>query len=244
MAALLQHRSAGQVPDAQGFAPAQLLTFARATVRHPAWLAGIGCNALGLPLNRWLRAEPITLAELGWAAALVAGLVGFLVASAVEVTGAPADTGPAVVAGVLAVVVVGSLTVTARQRGRGRAATLLGCATGVAYAFTATLIKACTNVLSQGPSALLGSWQLYTLLVSGVVGLLLNQLAYQAGPLAVSLPVITVIDPLLAVLLGVVIYDENLRHTPLALAGEILFLTVLALAATALTRFRHAPRTL
>lgn len=268
VAALLQHRSAGQVPDAQGFAPAQLLVFARATVRHPAWLAGIACNAVGfglhawalhasalavvqpllvcsvlfaLPLNRWLRAEPITLAELGWAAALVAGLVGFLVASAVEVTGAPADTGPAVVAGVLAVVVVGSLTVTARQRGRGRAATLLGCATGVAYAFTATLIKACTNVLSQGPLALLGSWQLYTLLVSGVVGLLLNQLAYQAGPLAASLPVITVIDPLLAVLLGVVIYDENLRHTPLALAGEILSLTVLALAATALTRLRLAP---
>jgi hypothetical protein len=93
-------------------------------------------------------------------------------------------------------------------------------------------------VLVHGPVTLLVSWQLYTLLVTGAVGLLLNQLSYQAGPLAASLPAITVVDPLLAVLLGVVIYDENLRHTPLAIACEFAFLGLLASAATALTRLQ------
>jgi hypothetical protein len=115
-------------------------------------------------------------------------------------------------------------------------------ATGIAYALNATLIKACTNVLARGPIALLLSWQLYLLLVTGAVGLLLNQLSYQAGPLAASLPAITVVDPLLSVLLGVIIYDENLRHTPLAITGEVGFLGLLTLAATALVRLHQSPK--
>jgi hypothetical protein len=103
------------------------------------------------------------------------------------------------------------------------------------------LIKACTNVLVHGPAALLVSWQLYTLLITGAVGLLLNQLSFQAGPLVASLPAITVVDPLLAVLFGVVIYDENLRHTPLAIVCEFGFLALLAVAATVLTRLRQSP---
>jgi uncharacterized membrane protein len=109
------------------------------------------------------------------------------------------------------------------------------------YALNATLIKACTNVLVHGPVALAASWQLYLLVVTGAVGLLLNQLSYQAGPLAASLPAITVVDPLLAVLLGVVIYDENLRHTPLAIGCEVAFLGLLVLAASALTRLQYSP---
>jgi len=272
VAALLEHRSAGQVPDAQGLAPRQLAAFVRATLRHRWWLAGMGCNTVGfalhawalhtsalsvvqpllvssvlfaLPLNHWLLGEPITAAELGWSAALVTGLAGFLITGTAGLAAShePADTGPAVAAGVLAVLVVGSLGVTARRGGQGDAATLLGAATGVMYALTATLIKACTNVLVHGPVALLASWQLYTLLVTGAAGLLLNQLSFQAGPLAVSLPVITVVDPLLAVLLGVMIYDENLRHTPLAIVCEFAFLGLLAVAATALTRLQQSATT-
>lgn len=84
--------------------------------------------------------------------------------------------------------------------------------------------------------ALLTSWQLYGLLATGAVGLLLNQLAYQAGPLSASLPAITVVDPLLAVVLGVVVYDENLRHTAWAIATEAGSLLLFAAAAFALTR--------
>ncbi|MDT7587307.1 MAG: hypothetical protein QOE32_4857 [Pseudonocardiales bacterium] len=270
VAALLEHRSAGQVPDAQGLAPRQLAGFVRATLRHPWWLAGMACSTVGfalhalalhtsalsvvqpllvcsvlfaLPLNHWLLRESITVVELGWSAALVTGLAGFLITGTggVSASHEAADTGPAVAAGLLAVVMVGSLAVTARRSGRGAAATMLGAATGIAYALTATLIKACTNVLVHGPAALLVSWQLYTLLITGAVGLLLNQLSFQAGPLVASLPAITVVDPLLAVLFGVVIYDENLRHTPLAIVCEFGFLALLAVAATVLTRLRQSP---
>jgi hypothetical protein len=264
VATALEHRSARDVPDARGLRPRQLASFVRATLAHPWWLAGVGFGVVGfvlhafalhnaalsvvqpllvskvlfaLPLNHRLRGERSTPAELWWALALVTGLGGFLFAATAGVPDnhQPAERGPAVAAAILAVAVVVSCALGARRGGRGAAAALLGAATGVVFAGTATLIKACTNVLTHGPVALLTSWQLYALLVAGATGLLLNQLAFQAGPLAASLPAITVVGPLTAVLLGVVVYDENLRHTPLAIVGEVVFLGLFALAAIILT---------
>lgn len=264
VATSLEHRSAGEVPDAQGLRPRQLASFTRATLAHPWWLAGMGFGIVGfflhavalhsaalavvqpllvskilfaLPLNHRLRGERSTRAELAWALALVAGLAGFLLTATAGVSDSHqlADRGPAVAAGILAVAAVVCCTLAARRSGTGAAAALLGAAAGVAFAGTATLIKACTNVLTDGPGALLTSWQLSALLVAGAAGMLLNQLAFQAGPLTASLPAITVVNPLVAVLLGVVIYDETLCHTPLAIAGEAVFLGLFALSAIILT---------
>jgi hypothetical protein len=167
-----------------------------------------------LPLQRRLHRERIRRVELLWALALVAGL--------------------------LAVGAAAVCVLVARGRQSATAAALLGVATGIAFAGTATLIKACTNVLAHSPVALLTSWQLYTLLATGAVGLLLNQLSFQAGPLSASLPAITVVNPLLAVLLGVTVYAENLRHTPWAITTEAGFLVLFTAAAFALTRHQAA----
>jgi hypothetical protein len=262
----LQHRAAEQAPDAQRFGAAALARFVATMLRNRWWLiafavdtAGFGLHALALhfgalaivqpllvtnvmfalPINRWLRREAVNRRELGYAAALGLGLGGFLsIATAgLPPSNEPADPGPAVIAGVLAALAAGSLVLAARRTRSARSATMLGIATGVAFAFTATLIKACTRVLSaHGPLGLAVSWQLYGLIAVGVCGLVLNQLSYQAGPLAASLPAITVIDPLVAVLLGVTVYDENLRHSPLALLGELISLAVLAYSTILLTR--------
>jgi hypothetical protein len=228
----LAHRSAGEVPDAQGFQPRQLLSFIRATLAHPYWLGGIALSTVGLglhafalnggalavvqvlmvlgllftlPLQRRLRHERIPRTELWWACTLVLGMAGFLL---VATAGVPAvhespDRGPASAAGLLTVGAAAGCVLLARDREGATAAALLGIATGIAHAGTATLTKACANLLGHGPTTLLTSWQLYALLAAGAVGLLLNQLSFQAGPLTASLPAITVVNPLLAVLLGV-----------------------------------------
>ena len=92
----------------------------------------------------------------------------------------------------------------------------------------------------HSPVALLTRRQLYTLLAAGAVGLLLNQLSFQAGPLSASLPAITVVNPLLAVLLGVTVYDANLRHPPWAIATEAGFLVLFTAAAFALNGHQAA----
>jgi hypothetical protein len=269
VSAALVHRSAGEVPDAQGFQPRQLLCFIRATLAHPYWLGGTALSTVGLglhafalnggglavvqllmvvgvlfalPLQRRLRHERMPRDELWWALALVVGLAGFLLVATAGVAAVHenADRGPAIAAGLLTVGAAAVCVLGARARQAATAAALLGIATGIAHAGTATLTKACTTLLAHSPVMLLTSWQLYALLAAGAVGLLLNQLSFQAGPLAASLPAITVVNPLLAVLLGVIVYDENLRHTPWGITAEAGFLVLFTAATVALTRHQAA----
>jgi hypothetical protein len=264
-AATLQHRSASEVPDAQSFQPRQLLNFVRATLAHPYWLGGTALNTVGLglhafalnagalavvqplmvvgllfalALHRRLRQERIRRRELLWAFALVIGLAGFLAVARVSVhtTHMTADRGPAIAAGVFAVGATAGCVLLARGRQHATAAALLGVATGIVLAGTATLLKACTHLLALGPVALVTNWKPYVLLATGGIALVLNQLSFQAGPLSASLPAITVVEPLLAILLGVLVYHENLRHTPWALATECGFLALFTTAAFALAR--------
>jgi drug/metabolite transporter (DMT)-like permease len=192
-----------------------------------------------LPVHHRLRREPVRRVELLWAALLVTGFTGFLlVATAGVPTGhEPADRGPAVASAALVALAGLTLIASARRRGGTAAAALLGIATGVLFAVTASLLKVCTVPLTGGPLHLLGSWQLYGLIGTGASGILLTQLAYQAGPLSASLP--TVVDPLVAILLGVPVFDEHLRHSPRAVVGEVLFLALLAVAAVGLGRMER-----
>jgi drug/metabolite transporter (DMT)-like permease len=265
----LEHRSADKAPDAAGLTPRQIVAFARATLHDRWWLGAMALNAVGLglhatalhhgsltvvqpllvtnllfalPVNHWLRREPVHAVELAWAGVLVVGLGGFLL---IATAGLPAvhqsvDKGPAIGAAVLIALVAATLTVTARRSGGSTAATLLGMATGVMFAVTASLIKVNTGLLARGPLQLLAGWQFYALVAVGAVGLLLNQLAYQSGPLSASLPAITVVDPLVAIVIGVVVFDEDLRHSLPAIAGELLCLGLLALSGYNLARLEGA----
>ena len=159
-------------------------------------------------LTHWVAGSRITTAELGWGLLLILALVGFIIVSgaASPSTTGPAqlaDRGPATAAAAVAAAVAVGCVFLARRLTRGPRAALIGVAVGVTYACTAALIKSCTNIVLRGLPALLTSWQLYTLIVTGVAGLALNQLAFQAAPLHASLPAIATVDPLLSVALGV-----------------------------------------
>ena len=241
-ASALQHRVAGQVPDAQGLRPRQILRFAAATVSHPLWLLSSTADLAGLALHVVaLRAGALAIVQTAlvsgvvfalaleqilarrrprtdhivFSCLLVAGLGVFLAAA-----GLPdrPDTLPgrggtcAALAGGLGV--VGFCAMVARRRPGPPAAALLGTAAGVAFAGTAALIKVCARLAGDRPAVLIHRWPLYALATVGGVGLLLNQLAFQAGPLSASLPAITVVDPLVSVALGLWLFHEPLRHSP------------------------------
>jgi len=118
---------------------------------------------------------------------------------------------------------------------------LLGIAVGTVYAATAALLKALTTIALRGPIPLLTSWQLYAVVVLGATGLLLNQVAFQAGPLSASLPAITTVDPLLSIVIGVTVYDEPIRHGLPAVIGLAVLLLVLGGSVIQLTRSAAPP---
>jgi drug/metabolite transporter (DMT)-like permease len=91
-----------------------------------------------------------------------------------------------------------------------RRAALYATAASITWALMAAFIKATTDVLTT--SGLLGTlehWPLYALIAAGVLGSVLQQAALQTGPLSVSQPLIVVVDPAVAVVLSVWIFDER-----------------------------------
>lgn len=214
------------------------LHFGKLTVVQPLLVSGL---LFALVLRQLHEHHQITKVQMLWALVLSASLVGFVVlASSGGSTSAheTADRWPAAVVGACGVVLAGAcVEIGRRQRHGGRSAALLGIAVGTIYAALAALLKAVTDIVARSPLHIFISWQLYVVVIIGALGLLLNQLAFQAGPITASLPATATVDPLLSVVVGVVVYDEQISRGPgggvlLALLVILLGLAVIQLART------------
>jgi hypothetical protein len=260
----LQHRSATEIPHLGSLQRRNLGRFALHTVRHTSWLVGtvadlvgLGFHALALdtgpltlvqpllvtgmvfalPLRQWIDHRRPSIRELGWASALSLGLAAFLVvATPTSATTAFADRLPAVIAAAGVTLGIVGFGWLGRGAAGNQAARPLGLATGLTFAASAALIKTTTETLTHHPLGVLTSWPLYGLIVVGGIGLLLNQMAFQAGPLRVSLPAMTASDPLVSLVIGVTVYDEQLRTGALGVGVEVLSLAVVLVATIALSR--------
>ncbi|WP_409485354.1 DMT family transporter [Arsenicicoccus dermatophilus] len=244
-------------PTSEGRGVRRAGSYVVAMVSNPWWLGGLLCDGgaivlqvlalnkgaisvvqpmltlalvFSLVLNALLLRQRPSGREIGLALALVAGLVLFLWASGAVGPHGPAAKGakiPAIAVGVVATVLVAGCVTVARRVGPRRKAALLGTAVAAVFACTAALIKTCTHIVERGVPDLLMSWQLWTLLVVGGLGLVLNQMAFQAGPLVSSLPVIASLDPLFSLAIGRAVYDERLNSAPKDLVLEGIGLTIL-----------------
>ncbi len=118
----------------------------------------------------------------------------------------------------------------------GRKAALLGIAAAVGFGFVAAVIKELSAHLPQGPAGVFSNWSPYVLLLSGAAAMFLASNAFQAGSLAASQPGLTIVDPLVAGGLGVVLFGERLQHDPLVFAGELLAASLVILSVILLSR--------
>jgi drug/metabolite transporter (DMT)-like permease len=117
-----------------------------------------------------------------------------------------------------------------------RKAALLGIAAAAGFGFVAAVIKELSTHFAQGPVAVFSNWSPYVLLLSGAASMFLASHAFQAGSLAASQPGLTVVDPLVASLLGVVLFGERLVLEPIVLAGELVALALLVGSVVLLSR--------
>src|SRR5579862_7367469 len=146
-----------------------------------------------LPLGAFLAKRRITTREVWAAAAVVVGLAALLIAAYPEAGHADA-TGRAWVVLLLATLVPAALLVGGALRVPSLKPALLATSAGVIYGLTAALTKVTAHQLGNGVGHALTGWQLYVLVAVGVVGMVLTQSAFQAGPLRASLPPLTVIE--------------------------------------------------
>jgi drug/metabolite transporter (DMT)-like permease len=124
---------------------------------------------------------------------------------------------------VLGITVVVCLAVAGRYEGSVRVAAL-AAATGVFYGLTAGLMKVVTGQLRSGGFAEIFSHPvLYVVCVVGPLGFLLSQNTFQQGTLiAPALAIITIVDPLVGVAIGVCWLGEEVNTSPAVLAGELI----------------------
>jgi drug/metabolite transporter (DMT)-like permease len=224
-------------------------------IRQPIWLLGMVCmggtfifTALALYFGTLASVQPILVTELiftlalralwlhdriaprTWGAAglLCAGLFGFLVvAHPEEGHHHPTAAGWAVALGSRGLLIV-VLLFLSRWGSPPRKAALLGAAAALVWAIDAAFVKAATEVLAHhGWSGLFEHWPIYAVVVSGVLGTVLLEAAFAAGPLAASQSALLIVDPLASIAIGIELFGEQLRNSPAAIVLEILFLGTL-----------------
>lgn len=213
------------------------LHFGKLTVVQPLLVSGL---LFALVLRQFFEHHEITRVQMLWALLLSVCLAGFVILASSGGTRRVhehADHWPAGVVGGCGIVLAAAcVEIGRRQRHGGRSAALLGIAVGTIYAALAALLKAVTDIFARSPLDIFVSWQLYVVLIIGALGLLLNQLAFQAGPLTASLPATATVDPLLSVVVGVVVYDERISTGPGGGVFLALLVILLGLAVIQLTR--------
>ncbi|MEE2034374.1 DMT family transporter [Rhodococcus chondri] len=247
-----QQRSAAAVPTSQ--------SLLGSLVRSPRWWMGVlgdgggyllqvAALALGavlvvqpllvssllfaLPMSAALTGQRITRRTWLLALALCAALVVFLV------VGDPTERELDAAARQWALplgLILGLTAVTVLTAAAGSRPHAAGILFGVTVAFT----KHVTDLFTHGVVAVLGSWQTWALLVAGITGAYLQQRAFQAGPLAASLPALTIGEPLAAVFLCMTVLGERLQVHGLGLVVVAAAVAVMLTTTVALSRAQAA----
>ncbi|MDQ3765140.1 MAG: DMT family transporter [Actinomycetota bacterium] len=204
------------------------LAFGPLVLVQPLLVTGVLFGAVFSALLAHRRVDRLVmLGSLG----CVAGLAAFLGLAQPTSTSArlPEDVWtllPLAIA--LGLSVVGCLAVAARFSGAVSVAAL-AAATGVLYGVTAGLMKVVTGQFRFG--GLVEPFEhpvLYVVCALGPMGFLLSQNTFQQGTLiAPALAIITIVDPLVGVAIGVSWLGEQVNTSPAALVGEVIAVLVL-----------------
>ncbi len=241
------------VPADEGMSPSMFTSL----LRNPLWWAGTGTAVLGyvfqagalslgslllvqpllvssllfaLPISARVARDRVTRAEWGWAMLLTAGLAAFILVGKPRQGGSePTTTSWIMVGAGCLVVIIGCIAGAARTLG-ARRAVLLAIAVGVMFGTVALLTKLCTHrVEVDGLSALLATPAPYLLIAVAVVGTVLQQSAFHAGALQTSVPTMLVLEPIVAVLLGILVLGEQLTvHGPAILVLPVAIAAMVA----------------
>lgn len=222
----------GNLADVGGYAMQFLaLRVGALALVMPLFVTGLAFSILG---NAFFQRRRPNRKEWLGSAATVAGL-GVFVGVAQPGPGHPhaSALGWAVL-----FAVTGTVTAIAIAFARGtprRRALMLSVATGILYGVTAAITEHTGNVLDGGLLHALTTWAPYALTVVSIAGLLVNQSAYQAGDLRWSLPLLTVLEPIVAILIGQFLFAERIASGAGARTGAGLGLVTMVIGVFWLT---------
>jgi drug/metabolite transporter (DMT)-like permease len=206
--------------------------------------------ALAIPLGIARRRKRAGMREWLGIFTVCVGVSLFLLIS-YPAEGTPDPSLPQWLAALIPIGAVAAIVAAVGAASRGpRRAMALGAAAGIAFGVLSALTKATTYIISKGASHVFTSWQPYAAVGVGIASLIISQSAYQAGPLAYSMPFVGVFEPMVAVLIGETILNEQVQLSAPLLAAEVVVgaiavvgIVLLTTSATVLSVFEQKPTT-
>ena len=176
-----------------------------------------------LPLGYVLTKQHVGRREVIGAVVILAGLALFVH------FGDPAggkenasNTEWAITIGLLSVLSV-LLLVFGSGGGLTMKAAVYGTVAGVLFGLSSALTKPTLDYLHQSVGTMLSHWECYALALAGVLGFVLQQVSLGTGRLAPSVATVSVANPVVGILIGMLLFDESLSrpawHIVLAVIG-------------------------
>ena len=141
------------------------------------------------------------------------------------------------------------LFVFGRGGGLSMKAAVYGTVAGIMFGLSSALTKPTLDYLHESVGTMLSHWECYALAIAGVGGFVLQQVSLGTGRLAPSVATVSVANPVVGILIGILLLDERLSrpawHVVVAVIGLALALVgavVISLAHEAAKRKSTAAR--
>ena len=235
VAATLQQKGALNLPAVSLAKPSSLLRLAG----QGAWLAGtlallcgyvfqaaaldrgrlaiiqpllVTTVVFALPLGYFLTSQHVGRRQVAGAVVIVLGLALFAIFGdpAGGLENAPGNEWAIAIALIAAVSV--ALLLFGGRGGLTMKAAVYGTVAGILFGLSAALTKPTLDYLHAGVSELFTHWEPYALAIAGVLGFVLQQVSLGTGRLAPSVATVSVANPVVGILLGVLLLDERLSR--------------------------------
>ena len=166
-----------------------------------------------LPLGRLLTHQQVTRRQIVGALVVVAGLALFVLVgdphAGVDHT---ATRNFVIASAVICAIVVVLLLWVRGQRAPALRAAILGTCAGLLFGLSATFDKPVINDLHVSIGTAAASWATWALLGFGLAAFLIQQLSLATGQLAPAMAAVSVANPGVSVVLGILLYQERLTR--------------------------------
>lgn len=166
-----------------------------------------------LPLGHWLTHQSVVRRQVLGAFVVVVGLALFILVGDPD-TGVDNASGQEYVIATLAIsaVVVVLLMWLRSQSAPALRAAVLGVCAGLYFGLSATFSKPVINDLHVSVGQAAGDWRTWALLGFGFLAFLIQQMSLATGQLAPAMAAVSVSNPAISVLLGILLFEERLTR--------------------------------
>jgi drug/metabolite transporter (DMT)-like permease len=195
-----------------------------------------------LPMGYFLTGQVVGRREVIGAAVILSGLGLFVYYG--DPAGGKAnasDTQWAVTIGVLSLLCV-LLLVLGGSGGLSRKAAVYGTVAGILFGLSSSLTKSTLDYLHESVGTMLSHWECYALAVAAVLGFVLQQVSLGTGRLAPAVATVSVANPVVGILIGVILLDERLSRPAWHVLVAVIGLALALVGAVAISLAREAAR--